>query len=54
MNDKKVFEYKDKSLMQEVAYIGLCSDGDISCGFKNFIIEELPDSDTLIPKRDLY
>jgi hypothetical protein len=41
LNEKQIFETKDKEPINNT-YFGLCSDGNVQCGFKDFTYEELP------------
>ncbi|HBE76872.1 MAG TPA: hypothetical protein DDW65_03700 [Firmicutes bacterium] len=40
VNEQKIFEIKDKTLLDD-SYVGLCSSGEVQCGFKDFRLEKL-------------
>ncbi len=43
INERKICSFKDKSIYN--TSFGVCSEGDVKCGFKDFNIEELPIND---------
>jgi hypothetical protein len=40
INGKKIFEIKDKN-RSNTGFVGICSDGDVQCGFKDFHLKQL-------------